>query len=104
MLSNNSRKQDLIKINLLLDFCDDNFMKYMSWAADRGVWPTPDTVDQALAPALLHAVRSPLSCWSANICCICAISVAFTINIHLPFILLPKLDAGWRGIYLRAAL
>lgn len=57
----------------------------------------PHAVDQALAPALLHAVRSPLSCWSANICCICAISVAFTINIHLPFIPLPKLDAGWRG-------
>lgn len=49
--------------------------------------------DQALALALLHMVHSPLKCYSVNICCICAIRVAFTINIHLPFIPFQKQGA-----------
>ena len=58
-------------------------------------------LNQALALVLLHIVHSPLNCRSVNICCICAVHVAFTINIHLPFIPFQKQGAREREIYLR---
>lgn len=58
-------------------------------------------LDQALALASLHIVHSPLNCRSVNICCICAVCIAFTINIHLPFIPFQKQGARKREIYLR---